>query len=237
MLSPCYPVAKAVLGAIAKPFHHAVRHMTNYGVGHHAPHLHAHLAVAHAAVPNGGGSMIACGAAPGGVLPAGPGLAGAPDVLGGTAYGGGLGNAGGAAFGGGAGGFGSGAAAGGFGGAAGGGLATGAGLLASAALIAGGLATAGSFTPAPVTRQQAPTVRLARAGLPFITAPLLPSQVPGTVPGTAPGKGTGSAAPRDTAPGAGMTGGPLGVPEPASIGLLAAGAIAALLARRNARHA
>ncbi len=80
-------------------------------------------------------------------------------------------------------------------------------------------------------------MQLARAGLPFITAPLLPGQVPGTVPGTAPGKDTGSAAPRDTAPGVGMTGGPLSVPEPASIGLLAAGAIAALLARRNARHA
>lgn len=181
--------------------------------------------------------MIACAAAPGGVLPAGPGLAGAPGALGGTAYGGSLGTAGGAAFGGGAGGFDSGAAAGGFGGAAGGGLATGAGLLASAALIAGGLATTGSFTPAPVARQQAPTVQLARAGLPFITAPLLPSQVPGTVAGRAPGKNAGFAAPRGTAHGVGMTGGPLSVPEPASIGLLAAGAIAALLARRNARHA
>jgi hypothetical protein len=235
VLGPCYPVAKAVLSAVAKPFHHAVRHVAHPGAGHHAPHLHVYHAAAHAAVPNAGGSAITCGAAPGGVLPAGPGLAGVPGALGGPAHAGTMGSAGGATLGGG--GLGSGAAAGGFGGAAVGGLGAGAGLLASAALIAGGLAMAGSLMPAPVTPQrQAPTVQLAKARLPFIAAPILPNQVPGTVPGTAPGKDAGFAAPRGTIPRGSGPGSPVNVPEPASIALLAAG-VAVLLAHRNARHA
>ena len=76
MLGPCYPVANAVVGAAARPFRHVVRHFTNYGVGRHAHHAAAHHGAVPAAVPQAGGASVACAPAPGGVLPAGPGLAG-----------------------------------------------------------------------------------------------------------------------------------------------------------------
>ena len=239
MLGPCYPIAHAVVGAAARPFRHVVRHFTNHGVGRHAHHAAAHHGAVPAAVPQAGGASVACAPAPGGVLSAGPGLAG-------PAYGSGIGTAGNgaapAAAGGaiGAGGPGFGGFGGGFGG-----LGSSAGLLASVALLAGGI---GAATLAPQTDAQAPAMRVAQPAAPFIVAPAIVPDVVGM--GKSPdllSPAPGITAPNTPAPNTPAPNNPtlnnpggstpfadvVAVPEPASLALLGFGAAAAAWAARR----
>ncbi len=77
MLGPCYPIAQAALGAVARPLRHIARHWAGHGVGHgaHHPPVH-HAALPHIAAPHAAGPAIMCARMPG-LLPAGP-LSAAP---------------------------------------------------------------------------------------------------------------------------------------------------------------